>query len=456
MRRNNTYRQNVYSVTRLNREIHTLLEGSFPPIWLQGEISNFIRPVSGHIYFTLKDLHSQVRCVMFRNQNRLLKFRPVNGKMVLVKANVGFYEGRGEFQLVIEYMELAGDGDLQRSFEEIKNHLFKEGLFDSSHKLDIPAMPISIGVITSPTGAAVQDILSVLARRYPLARVIIYPVVVQGSEAVTQIIEMLKIVEERKECDVFILSRGGGSMEDLWPFNSEKMARAIFRCSLPIVTGIGHEIDFTIADFVSDERAATPSAAAELVSPDQMQIKQSLSYQYNKLIKLCSDHLKNITQKVSYMQKHLFFPLANLQDCEQRLDNIFLRMTHSIDSMLKEYRHQLQQKTVKLHTYNPVHKLSLYKEQCTQFQQRLRHINEQQWRRVKASLNHLMKALDSVSPLTVLGRGYAIVQKNEHTEIVKDAKQLKAGDNITAYLGRGEIACSVKEIFENKKFKTKN
>ena len=266
----------VYSVTRLNREVRAVLEGSFPTIWVQGEISNLAQPASGHMYFSLKDEFSQVRCAMFQNRNRLLQFRPENGNHVLLRAAISLYETRGEYQLIVEQMEPAGEGALQRAFEELKQRLFKEGLFAEEHKKPVPYMAARIGIITSPTGAAIRDILTVSRRRFPLADIIIYPVAVQGEGAAEQIISMLQTAQRRHECEVLILARGGGSLEDLWAFNNEKLARVIFKCTLPVVTGIGHEIDFTIADFVADKRAPTPSAAAEIVSPDQRQIDRQL------------------------------------------------------------------------------------------------------------------------------------------------------------------------------------
>jgi len=313
-------KRDIYNVTRLNREVRAVLEGSFPSIWLQGEISNFACPASGHMYLSLKDVHSQVRCAMFKGKNRFLKFEPENGAEVLVRANVSLYEGRGEFQLIIEQMELAGEGGLQRAYEELKQKLFKEGLFEEDHKKPVPAMPRTIGVITSPTGAAIRDIMSILKRRYPAGNIIVYPVAVQGNGAAEQIINMLKTAEKRNECDVIILSRGGGSIEDLWAFNNETLARTIFDCSLPVVSGIGHEIDFTIADFVADQRAPTPSAAAELVSPDQMHIKQTLSLQQNRLIQILQASLSTLRQNISHLEKCLPHPATQLQNNAQRSD----------------------------------------------------------------------------------------------------------------------------------------
>ena len=259
----------IFTVSDLNREARELLEGHFPLVWVEGEISNLARPSSGHIYFSLKDEAAQVRCAMFKMRNRLLNFQPENGQQVLARARISLYEARGDFQLIIEHMEETGDGALRRQFELLKHKLFEEGLFDESHKRELPSLPTRLGVITSPSGAAIRDILSVLKRRFPGIPILIYPVPVQGNEAPPAIIDAIKTAGIRKDCDLLILARGGGSLEDLWAFNDESVARAIYHCPIPVVTGIGHEIDFTIADFVADFRAPTPSAAAEYISPDQ-------------------------------------------------------------------------------------------------------------------------------------------------------------------------------------------
>ncbi|MEW8429342.1 MAG: exodeoxyribonuclease VII large subunit, partial [gamma proteobacterium symbiont of Ctena orbiculata] len=265
----NTAQREIYSVSRLVRETRSVLEGSFPLIWVSGEISNLAQPASGHIYFSLKDEIAQVRCAMFRMKRQKLRFRPENGQQVVLRARVSLYEARGEFQLIVEHMEPAGEGALRLAFEQLKQRLAAEGLFDAGHKQPLPSIPQQLGIITSPSGAAIRDLLTVLKRRFPVLPVIIYPVQVQGEGAAEQITAMLQLADRRDECDLLILSRGGGSLEDLQAFNDEGVARAIHACRIPLVTGIGHEIDFTIADFVADQRAATPSAAAELVSPDQ-------------------------------------------------------------------------------------------------------------------------------------------------------------------------------------------
>ncbi|MCU7921893.1 MAG: exodeoxyribonuclease VII large subunit, partial [Candidatus Thiodiazotropha sp. (ex Dulcina madagascariensis)] len=267
----------IYSVSRLVRETRAILEGSFPLIWVSGELSNLAQPASGHIYFSLKDEAAQVRCAMFRMKRQLLRFRPENGQQVTIRARVSLYEARGEFQLIVEQMEPAGEGALRLAFEQLKHKLATEGLFDSETKKPLPSPPNQLGIITSPTGAAVRDLLTVLRRRFPALPVIIYPVQVQGEDAPRQIIRMLQLANQRQECDLLILSRGGGSLEDLQAFNDEGLARAIHASQIPLVTGIGHEIDFTIADFVADRRAPTPSAAAELVSPDQQEWYQRVT-----------------------------------------------------------------------------------------------------------------------------------------------------------------------------------
>lgn len=267
-------KRDVLTVSRLNTEVKMLLEDSFPLLWVEGEISNLARPASGHIYLSLKDAHAQVSCAMFRNRNTNLRFQPANGQKVLVRARVSLFEARGNFQLILEHMEPAGDGALQRAFEELKNRLEKEGLFDPDRKRPLPRFPSRIGLITSDRGAAVRDVITVLQRRFPAIPVRVYPVPVQGEKAAVEIARTLDIASERAECDVLILTRGGGSLEDLQAFNTEIVARSIVACDIPVISAVGHEIDFTIADFVADLRAPTPSAAAETAVPDQLELAQ--------------------------------------------------------------------------------------------------------------------------------------------------------------------------------------
>ncbi|MGA7800973.1 MAG: exodeoxyribonuclease VII large subunit, partial [Gammaproteobacteria bacterium] len=286
--------RDVYSVGRLNREVRAALEAGFALLWVEGELSNVARPASGHLYLTLKDAQAQVRCAMFRNRCQFLGFTPQNGMQVLVRARVSLYEPRGDFQLIIEHMEEAGDGALLRAFEALKQRLSKEGLFEEARKRPIPTLPRRVGVVTSPIGAAIRDILSVLRRRFPALPVLIYPVPVQGTDAAPQIAAAVRRASERADCDVLIVTRGGGSLEDLWAFNEELVARAIHDSAIPVVSGVGHEIDFTIADFVADRRAPTPSAAAELVSPDQAEWLAQLRALDARLLQRLQRHLQEL------------------------------------------------------------------------------------------------------------------------------------------------------------------
>ena len=281
------------------------MEGHFPLIWVEGEISNLARPASGHIYFSLKDSDAQLRCAMFKMRNRLTNFRPENGQQVLVRGRLSLYPARGDYQLIAEHMEEAGDGALRREFELLKQRLHSEGLFDEASKQSLPELPTRLGVITSPTGAAIRDILSVLKRRFPGIPVLIYPVPVQGNEAPPAIVEALQTANARNECDLLILARGGGSLEDLWSFNDESLARAIFDCPIPIVSGVGHEVDVTIADFVADIRAATPTAAAEAITPDQLSWSQSFDWYQQRLQQLVKNKIERQQEKIQWLHQRL-------------------------------------------------------------------------------------------------------------------------------------------------------
>ncbi len=441
--------RDIYNVTRLNREVRAVLEGSFPSIWLQGEISNFACPASGHMYMSLKDVHSQVRCAMFKGKNCFLKFEPENGTEVLVRANISLYEGRGEFQLIIEQMELAGEGGLQHAYEELKQKLLKDGLFEDGHKQTLPDFPKTIGIITSPTGAAIRDIMSVLKRRYPAGNIIIYPVVVQGDGAAEQITAMLKTVEKRNECDVIIISRGGGSIEDLWSFDNETLARTIFDCSIPVVSGIGHEIDFTIADFVADQRAATPSAAAELVSPDQMHIKQSISLQQNRLIQIFQANLDALKQNTLHLGKRLPHLTTQLQNNAQRLDALFARMNHLIKSTAVEKKNKIHDQLSVLNEHNPLQKIRFYIERSEQIYQRLKQAENHHYQNLNAQLQTVVRALNAVSPLATLNRGYAIVQDYGSREIIRNTEQLVPYDEVLTRFSQGQAKCTVNEIFSD-------
>ena len=297
--------RDIYSVSRLNREVRAVLEASFPLLWVEGEISNLARPSSGHIYFSLKDEQCQVRCAMFRMQRSRLRFSPDNGKRVLVRARVGLYEGRGEFQLIVEHMELFGEGALRQAFELLKQKLAAEGLFDSTNKKPLPALPTRIGVITSPSGAAIRDILSVLGRRFPSIPVVVYPAAVQGDAAPGELMSAIDAAVRRDECDVLIIGRGGGSLEDLWAFNDEQLARKIAGCPIPVVSAVGHEIDFTIADFVADLRAPTPSGAAEIVVPDRDDWLRAVNSLATRIARQAQRAIEDRAQALDWLNRRL-------------------------------------------------------------------------------------------------------------------------------------------------------
>ncbi|HLK71836.1 MAG TPA: exodeoxyribonuclease VII large subunit, partial [Steroidobacteraceae bacterium] len=390
----------VYSVSRLNREVRQLLETGVGQVWVQGELSNFSRPSSGHWYFSLKDRDAQVRCAMFRLRNARAGFVPRDGQQVLARVRVSLYEPRGEYQLLVEELDDAGLGALQRAFEALKRRLAAEGLFAPEHKRPLPAVPRCIGVITSPSGAAIRDILHILARRFPAAAVIIYGVPVQGAPAVPAIVAALDLASARGECDVLILARGGGSLEDLWAFNDERVARAIHRARLPIVTGIGHEIDFTIADFVADVRAPTPSGAAELVVPDggawRMRLAQ-LQERFSAAIRrtLGAERAALTSLKRRLSASH---PGARLQAIAQRLDDAETRLQFGWQTRLA---------------------------------------------RDSARLQSLARALQAVSPLATLERGFAVVTRSRDGELITSAAQLAEGESIEARLASGRVHATV-------------
>jgi exodeoxyribonuclease VII large subunit len=389
----------ILTVSQLNMLARKTLENSFNYVLIAGEISNLVQPSSGHIYFSLKDEIAQVRAVMFRQKNIKLQFEPQNGMQVIVTAQVSLYEPRGDYQLIIEQMEMVGVGALYAKFIQLKNKLEKLGLFSLEHKKSLPRIPTTIGIITSPTGAAIRDLLTILNRRFPLATVIIYPVVVQGTEAATQIVTALQVANQRHECQVLILARGGGTIEDLWPFNEELVAEAIFASHIPIISAIGHETDFTIADFVADIRAPTPSAAAELVAPNINEWQQTIENFSRRLINL-----------VCYQLRHLNLVLTN------------------INNRLQSPKEQLIKKNLLLKNYQQ-RLLVAIKHQLTYRQQ---------------FLAAIIAALNSVSPLATLARGYTILRKN--STIVSSVTDTNVGETVQAQLKDGELTCLVTAV----------
>jgi exodeoxyribonuclease VII large subunit len=436
--------RDVYSVSRLNHEVRMLLERGFGTIWLEAEISNLARPSSGHWYFSLKDAQAQVRCCMFRQRNMLCTFGVKDGQKVLVRARLGLYEPRGEYQLVIDHMEDAGLGALQRRFEQLSAKLSAEGLFAAERKRAIPKLPKRIGVITSPTGAAIRDILHVLARRFAAIPVLIYPVSVQGAAAAAEVCAALAAAGRRAECDVLILARGGGSLEDLWAFNEEVVARAIIASPIPIVTGIGHEIDFTIADFCADVRAPTPSAAAEIVVPDAGQWLATLRRNGERLQRAWLRSMESRAQRLRWLSGRAarVSPSARLAQQSQRLDELELKLSRCMARSLAERRSALAELRSLLWQASPIARLQGAAARHDLLFARLRAAVLGILRRSRERLSPLERTLNAVSPLATLQRGYAIVVGADG-HILRDAAEAAPGSIIEARLAQGSVRAKV-------------
>lgn len=434
----------IFTVSRLNQAVRLLLENQLTQIWISGEISNLSMPVSGHWYFTLKDLQSQVRCAMFRTSNRKVTFRPQNGQQVLVRANVTLYEPRGDYQLVVEGMQAAGDGDLQQQFEQLKMQLAAEGLFAQSSKKALPEQPQQVGIITSASGAALQDMLQILQRRNPMLPVVIYPVMVQGNEAPAQIIRALQVANARRECDVLIVGRGGGSLEDLMAFNSEAVARAIFASQLPVISAVGHETDVTIADFVADLRAPTPSAAAELVSRDQQAQLSRLSQWQHRLQQATGRQIQRQQQQLERLQHRLLrqHPQARLQRQQMQLDDLQYRLQQATQRLLQRQQQRTDSLTHRLYTQTPRHRIDRSQQQLDQLSARLLQQTQSRLRQHGQTLGMLGARLHAVSPLATLARGYAVVQ-NEQRQLISSIHQVQSGERLDIRLSDGVVRSRV-------------
>jgi exodeoxyribonuclease VII large subunit len=438
--------RDIYSVSRLNREVRVLLERGFGNLWLEAEISNFARPSSGHWYFSLKDASAQVRCCMFRQRNMLAAFTAKDGQKVLVRARIGLYEPRGEYQLIIDHMEDAGLGALKHQFEELSARLSAEGLFAVGRKRPLPGLPKRIGVITSPTGAALRDILHVLARRFAAVPVLIYPVAVQGSAAAGEITAALRLAGVRAECDVLILARGGGSLEDLWAFNDETLARAIVASPIPVISGVGHEVDFTIADFAADVRAPTPSAAAELVVPNGEEWLVALHRLHVRLLRGVRRQVEAQRERLRWLtgRAALVSPVVRLAQQSQRLDEFESRLTRSLRHILADRRSILGDRRTRLWQASPVARVQTAIARHAALAARLRNAGPEQLRRARERLLPLLRTLNAVSPLATLDRGYAIVSREDGT-IIRNAADAAPGSLIDARLATGKIRAKVEK-----------
>ncbi|MFD2228933.1 exodeoxyribonuclease VII large subunit [Alkalimarinus sediminis] len=430
------------TVSELNRQVKQLLEASFLQTWVEGELTSFSKPSSGHWYFTLKDNRAQIRCAMFKGHNQRLRFTPKEGDKVVVRAKVSLYEGRGDYQLIVETMEPAGAGDLQKAYEQLKAKLAAEGLFDQTRKQPLPSLPKRIAVVTSPTGAAIHDILTVLNRRFPHISITIYPTAVQGDGAAADIARMIKLANQRKEADMIIVGRGGGSLEDLWAFNEEVVARAIFESSLPIVSAVGHEIDFTIADFVSDYRAPTPSAAAEKISPDQYEWSQNLDHLMERIQHAMRRKLATERQKVDAFSSHIKHPGKKLQEHKARLNELNTRLTQSQNRHLTSLNQAITALQQRLYSQSPAEKIVTANKTLKNEFQKLTRAMQHTLDSRQQQLVRNIQTLEAVSPLATISRGYAIVSNNQNP-VIRSISDVKEGEHLKTKLSDGYIHSQV-------------
>ncbi|MBP0601307.1 exodeoxyribonuclease VII large subunit [Aeromonas sanarellii] len=440
-------KQQIFTVTRLNSAVRMILEQDLGLVWLTGELSNLAMPSSGHWYFSLKDMSAQVRCAMFKGNNRRVPFRPQDGMQVLVQARVSLYEPRGDYQLIIESMQPAGDGMLALRFEELKRRLGAEGLFDEGRKRPLPREPRAVGLVTSATGAALYDMLTVLGRRAPDLPVFIYPTQVQGSAATAQIVAAIALANRRAEVDVLIVGRGGGSLEDLWCFNEEAVARAIAHSTIPVVSAVGHEVDVTISDFAADLRAPTPSAAAELVAPDSSARAQRLVHLHQRLTQAMTRHQTAARHGFVLLQKRLEHqdPKRRLEQQSQRLDELDRRLQQLLASRLHLGERRLASLELRLQAQSPEKHLAAGKRRHQLAEERLHALIARRRDLASHRLAMLSARLDGVSPLATLGRGYAIV-RTPSGEVISRAGQVSAGQPLVTTLAEGHLRVRVEEV----------
>ena len=436
--------RNILTPSTLNRLVRGLLEDALPLVWIEGELCNVSRPASGHLYFTLKDAGAQVRAAMFKPKSTWLRFKPADGMHVLVRARVGLYEPRGEFQLVAEHMELAGEGALRRQFEQLKARLEAEGLFEPSRKRPLPRYVRRLGVITSATGAAIRDVLSVLRRRWPLVDVEVLPVPVQGREAPPAIVAMLRKASAAHRHDVLLLTRGGGSLEDLMAFNDEAVARAVHASAVPVVSAVGHEIDFSIADFAADLRAATPSAAAELLVPDAVALRRHLGQLAQRLQLLQRRRSQAHTQRVDHLFARLQAqrPQARLARDRERLEQLRRRLDAALRDQARTRAARLDRLNARLQAQHPRRHLQLLQRRLAGHERSLLQSMDHRLERARLTLRQSARALQAVSPLATLERGYAIVFDSEG-RVLRAAKDAPPGTSVRARLAEGELSLKV-------------
>lgn len=436
--------QHILQVSELTRKVRFILESELNTVWLTGEISNFIAASSGHWYLSLKDKKSQVRCAMFKGNNRRVRLQPRNGQQVLVRAKVSLYEPRGDFQLIIEQMEGAGEGLLRQQYEQLKNKLNALGIFSQANKKPLPEHIQRVGIITSPTGAAVKDILSVLKRRNSNINAIIYPALVQGEYACNDICHAIAQANNRQECDVLIVGRGGGSLEDLWPFNEEAVVQAIYNSNLPIISAVGHEIDTTLSDYVADLRAATPSAAAELVASDSNELLDKITSLEQRLVHAVNRKKTALLQQHNYIQHRLVqvHPEQRLLVQQQKHDELTLRLTTAVQRLITQSSHQPKQLQQRLIQLSPEKVITKQQDQVEQQEHRLINAMQASLQHKQESFINLVEQLQLVSPLATIARGYSITRSKEN-EVINSVSQVTLNDEISIQLKDGSISARV-------------
>ena len=435
----------VYQVSDLLNQMRRLMEASYPEIWIEGELSSLSTPASGHLYFSLKDDQAQLRCAMFRNRASINRYKPKAGDLVRVRAKISVYTARGDLQCIVQHIEEAGEGLLQRRFEELKNKLNQQGLFESSHKQTLPSFAKQIGIITSPSGAAVTDVLSTLKRRCPGIPIIIYPAVVQGESAAKTIVEAIKNANQHKQCDVLILTRGGGSLEDLWCFNDELLAHEIFNSVIPIVSAVGHEVDFTIADLVADLRAPTPTAAAEILSPDTNQLLNQLQSLMFRLSNSTNRYIQHCAQTVDNRFQQLVHPKQQLKLNFERLNQLSRNLVKSTQQGLQQRTSKSNQQQLRLLTQSPDKQIIYLLHRNKNLGDRLLLAKKQKLKSAKQQYSAFSQTLHAVSPLATLERGFSIT-RDKNDSIMRDASTLSINETIHIQLKSGSLDCTVDAI----------
>ncbi len=443
MNRSESLPRAIFTVSELTREIKDLLEMTFSDLWVEGEISNLRVPPSGHAYFTLKDDLSQIRAVLFKGQARHLRFNPEDGLQVICRGRVSLYEKRGEYQLILEAMEPKGIGALQLAFLQLKERLEKEGLFDAGRKRPLPMLPQKIGIVTSPTGAVIRDMLHIIDRRFENVHILLYPVRVQGEGASSEIAAGIDYLNQHQDVDVIIVGRGGGSLEDLWAFNEEAVARAIHRSRVPVVSAVGHETDYTIADFVADLRAPTPSAAAELVVRDKRETKNAIHSLTIRLESRMLQALQEVRTRLSHLRRIMGDPKKRIEEHLLRVDERANRMILIMSWTMKRDREQYLHHRSNLFLRNPLQRIQnvrlLLSQREKELAQNTRHGIEIRKKRLEGMLGKL----DSLSPLAILRRGYSITRKTPSLQIVRSASQVREGEKVEVRLHEGTLLCGV-------------